>query len=186
MTMQSSGAISMGQAMNECGIGGQTDAANSLLSRLAGVGSGSQYAWSYWYGKSNLATLNGYVAASLAEYVDRNNEILINLQTGSYSPVNTYGDHNPHLEWCYVYPVALLNEYSQVSCVLQRNGGNARVQINILAQPTAANGWTIHLQFDDQNGPTAIGNLPGNLQSNGQNQNGATDGACNVLLTAIP
>lgn len=53
MTMQSGGAISMLQAMSECQVGQQQfDAASSQLSRLAGVGQGAQYAWSYWYGKS--------------------------------------------------------------------------------------------------------------------------------------
>lgn len=52
MTMQSSGQISMGQAEGECQVGGQYNAGSAVLSRLAGVGQGAQYAWSYWYGKS--------------------------------------------------------------------------------------------------------------------------------------
>lgn len=54
MVMQSSGPISIGQAQAECHLaGGQISASNADLSRLAGVGSGAQYAWSYWYGKSS-------------------------------------------------------------------------------------------------------------------------------------
>lgn len=53
MTMQSSGSISMAQAMSECQVGQQQfNAGSSQLSKLAGVSSGQTYAWSYWYGKS--------------------------------------------------------------------------------------------------------------------------------------
>lgn len=53
MTMQTSGEISIGQAMAECGLTGEQDAGAALLSKLAGVNPGQQYAWSYWYEKSN-------------------------------------------------------------------------------------------------------------------------------------
>lgn len=54
MTMQSSGPISMGQAMAECQIGEQNfDAGSTQLSQLAGTTPGRPYTWSDWYGKSN-------------------------------------------------------------------------------------------------------------------------------------
>lgn len=63
MTMQSSGPISMGQAMLECqlGIPQRFNAGSQQLSKLAGVSPGQRYAWSYWYGKSfgTLITENG-------------------------------------------------------------------------------------------------------------------------------
>lgn len=54
MTMQSSGPISMGQAMQECqlGIPQRYNAGSQLLSKLAGFSPGQRYAWSDWYGKS--------------------------------------------------------------------------------------------------------------------------------------
>jgi hypothetical protein len=42
----------MGQAMNECQVGGRYNAGSSVLSKLAGVSPGQRYAWHYWYGKS--------------------------------------------------------------------------------------------------------------------------------------
>lgn len=183
MTMPSSGPISIGQARNETGQGNPIDAGNFYLSRLAGVGSGQHYAWSYWYGKSNLPPIVNYVAAAASENVDRHNELFINLRTGNYYNGTIYGDHGPHLEWCYGYPVANLGAYSSWTCALQHTGGNARVQVDILEQPSRANDFTIHLLWDDESGPTAIGNLPGNLQSNGQNQGGSTSRSVNVLLT---
>lgn len=53
MTMQSSGPISMGQAMAECQVGGRYNMGSQALSKLAGVSPGQRYAFSYWYGKSN-------------------------------------------------------------------------------------------------------------------------------------
>ena len=53
MTLQTSGPISMGQAMGEARVSGRYNAGSQALSKLAGVNSGNRYAWHYWYGKSN-------------------------------------------------------------------------------------------------------------------------------------
>lgn len=58
MTMQSSGPISIGQAINEINADGDpygavsNHAGDYSLSQLAGVSPGQQFAWSYWYNKS--------------------------------------------------------------------------------------------------------------------------------------
>lgn len=183
MTMQTSGAISIGQARNECGLGNPVNAGNGTISKLGGVGSGQTLAWHYWYGKSNLPVIQNYTVATASEYVDRHNELYINLRTGTYTQGPTYGDHGPHLQWCNVYPLALIGSYKSWSCVLQHLGGNARVQVDILEQPSPSNDYTIHLLWDDESGASAIGNLPGNLQSNGAGQGGSTSRDVTVLLT---
>jgi hypothetical protein len=76
MTMQTSGPISIGQAMNECQVGGRYNAGSYALSNLAKVSPGARYAWSYWYGKSNLQPINNVVFAQIHTYVDRNGNVL--------------------------------------------------------------------------------------------------------------
>lgn len=53
MVMQTTGPISMGQAMAEMNLTGQQRMGGTELSRLAGKQPNSQYAFSDWYGKSN-------------------------------------------------------------------------------------------------------------------------------------
>jgi hypothetical protein len=73
--MQSSGQISIGQAMAECQIGQQQWDANSpQLTRLAGVSQNQQYAWSYWYGKSfGTPVLENWTQYYTVNYTGANN-----------------------------------------------------------------------------------------------------------------
>jgi len=82
MTMQTSGAISIGQAQAECRESGTIDAGNTLLSRLAGVSPGQRYAWSYWYGKSfGVAPVHGATIAAFDLNCDNGAYIAFNLTT---------------------------------------------------------------------------------------------------------
>src|ERR1700744_2238927 len=130
MTMQSSGAISLGQALAECQIAQNTnptpgfgnDAATGALSQLAGVGSGATYAWSYWYGKSNLPTYNNALFAQYAMYIDRHGFMTINFRTGANLANGFNGDHGPHLEFYTpaMAPIDRIAQYRNVSCTPQK------------------------------------------------------------------
>jgi hypothetical protein len=169
MTMQSSGPISMVQAMAECNIAQQRwDAGDPTLSQLAGVGSGQTYAWSYWYGKSNLPTYNNALFAQYAMYIDRNGYISINFRTGAYNAYGFNGDHGPHLEWytAQMSPIDRIAQYRNVSCTPQKYAGRSNVTLQ--QAPNAGNDWTCIIYNDDN--PWG----------------GASDVGVNVLITAIP
>jgi hypothetical protein len=169
MTMQSSGAISIGQAMAECGIGQQQyDAAGQPISMLAGVGSGGQYAWSYWYGKSNLTTYNNALFAQYAMYIDRNGYLSLNFRTGAYNGYGFNGDHGPHLSFCNLQmaPIDKIAQYRTVFCTPQKYAGRSNVSLQ--QAPDASNDWTAIFYNDDN--PWG----------------GAADVGVNVLITAIP
>ncbi|BDD79590.1 hypothetical protein [Burkholderia phage FLC9] len=169
MTMQSSGPISMLQAMGECNIGQQRwDAGDGTLSQLAGVGSGQTYAWSYWYGKSNLPTYNNALFAQYAMYIDRNGYISINFRTGDSNAYGFNGDHGPHLEWYHpqMAPIDRIAQYRNVSCTPQKYSGRSNVTLQ--QAPNASNDFTCIIYNDDN--PWG----------------GASDVGVNVLITAIP
>lgn len=99
MTMQSSGQISIGQARNECGLGGEVDAGNFYLSRLAGVGQGQHYAWSYWYGKSNVTPLVNYEIGEIAVNADRYVFCYFDLLNWRFQWGQNSGDNNSGVMW---------------------------------------------------------------------------------------
>lgn len=184
MTMQSSGPISIGQACAECGFSGQVDAADAQLVKLAGLPyAGAAQAWSMWYGKSSLPTIINTIVAQTSQHVDRHNIVNINLRTGAWSLLAATGDHGPGVNYMNVFPIANLGAYKSWNCSLQSLAGDARISVFIRQQPSPGNDFTVQLYFDDENGQTGEGNLPGNLQSNGANQNGDTNRAVSLLLT---
>lgn len=184
MTMQTSGQISMGQAMAECGIGAQQfNAGSQALSKLAGVSPGQQYAWSFWYGKSNLPDIVNQQVATASCYVDRINEVSFNLRTGAVSLLTAQGDHGPHLSWSNVFPPAQIQAYASWTCSLQWLAGSHRMNVWVKQQPNPGNDFTVIVRWDDQGSDVAQGQLPGNIPQDGENQNGATDEAITILLT---
>lgn len=97
MTMQSSGSISIGQAMNECQIGGRQDAGGASLSKLAGTGSGQRYSWSSWYGKALglgiVETTTQYFTVNLSGSCNVNFQRNLYLRTPSGWSSKTGGDN---------------------------------------------------------------------------------------------
>lgn len=87
MTMQSSGAISMYQAMIECQLSAQSyNAGSTLLSTLANVSSGQAYAWSYWYGKTY-----GYPINEVGTQLNAQNYSVCNNYNFAYNGLWIYG-----------------------------------------------------------------------------------------------
>jgi len=168
MTMQSSGPISMGQAMNECQVGGRYNAGSYALSNLAKVGQGSRYAWSYWYGKTHLVAINNVVFDQIHVYVDRNGTVTVNFRTGSVTPSNFNGDHGPGLrDWQQIYPpVGNIAAYSSWSASVVKTNG--RSNVSLANQPAPGNDFTVSINFDDN--PWG----------------GATDVNVNLMLTCNP
>jgi hypothetical protein len=163
MTMQTSGAISIGQARNECNQSGQINAGAVSLQKLAGVN--GQLAWSEWYGKSSLPDINNQIVAQASCNVDRDNIVNINLRTGAFSLIEATGDHGPHLSRCNVFPPALIASYASWSCQVVFLSGSNRMNLSISQQPSPANDFTVGVHWDD------------NANS------GNTDEAVSVLLT---
>lgn len=105
MTMQTSGAISIGQANAEVQQGGTTHAGDAALSKLAGVSPGQQYAWSYWYGKSfgypiteQGFGMNGsaFSAAAIGQYGGPASTVAITSNAAAVNPYNgTFSAANP-------------------------------------------------------------------------------------------
>lgn len=183
MTMQTSGQISIGQAMAECGIGGEQDAGAVSLSRLAGVSPGQQYAWSYWYGKTNLPDITNEIVAQASMNVDRLNQLYINLSNGTFTVGSIVGDHGPHLESATVDAVPFINLYSSWTLSLQWLSGSHRMNVVISQQPSPANGFVALIEWDDDGRYAAIAHNPGNLPGDGENMNGSTSEGVSVLLT---
>jgi hypothetical protein len=161
--MQTSGPISIGQAENECQIGGQVDAANGTLSQLAGVGSGQTYAWSYWYGKSHLTPINNVLFASASVHVDRDLFLYVNLRTGATS-WNANGNNNPTLNWfTQQYPsVSQAALYKSWNASIVFQAGSTGVILTISQQPSPANDYTACMHFDD-NGPSGAHDVQAGL-----------------------
>lgn len=153
MTLQTSGQISMGQAEGECQFSGQADAANGTLSKLAGVGSGQQYAWSYWYGKTYVAPINNALFASASVHVDRDLYLNVNFRTGATS-WTANGDNSPTVNWyTQQYPtVNLAQYYTSWSANLVYQAGSTGVLLSVSIQPSPSNDYTAQFHFDD-NGP---------------------------------
>jgi hypothetical protein len=173
MTLQTSGAISIGQAMEECGIGLPTEdnAGSSALSTLAGVNPGQPYAWSYWYGKTHLNPINNQEIGTFHGYVDRYLQVSINLQTGAVAPTFVNGDHGPGLRDWSPDPlpgIPNINLYRAWSISMQFVSGANRMIYTVLQQPSPANGFVAVIQWDD------------NANS------GAADNTVGVFLTATP
>lgn len=95
MTMQGSGPISMGQAMNECQVGGRYNAGSSVLSKLAGVSPGQRYAWHYWYGKSFGTQVTEY----WTQYFDQNMTGANNVNFGYSLVLYHAGNYNFMTGW---------------------------------------------------------------------------------------
>lgn len=91
MTTQTSGPISMGQAINEVNADGDPYGAVSdhagdySLSQLAGVSAGQQYAFSYWYGKSL-----GIPCVEYNYYLQDNPNWSASMCVGLYNNVSIY------------------------------------------------------------------------------------------------
>lgn len=185
MTMHGWGQrISIGEARDECQQSNPIHAGNYEVSRLAGVDPGNRYAWSWWYNKQYLRPIQEIQMAVVSQYCDRHNEFYINLRDGSTRQGNTWGDHNPHLDYVDVSPLPTFPQYRAASARLVHVDGNPRVTIIIMEQPSPGNDWTIRLMWDDESGQRGDGFLAGNLPSDGSNQNGATSRGCGVVVTA--
>lgn len=179
MTMQTSGAISLGQALAECRIAQNTnptppngnDAATGALSQLAGVGSGQRYAWSYWYGKSNLPVIQNVLFASYHVYVDRDAFENIDFRTGANTAYGFNGNGGPGLRSYtptaqYAGGLPRITEYGSWSCSVAKVSGRSNVTIQ--QQPNPGNDWQTIIYVDDN--PWS----------------GQTDVTVNVYITANP
>jgi hypothetical protein len=136
--------------MNECQVGGRYNAGSYALSNLAKVSPGARYAWSYWYGKSNLQPINNVVFAQIHTYVDRNGNVAIDFRTGAYTPSGFNGDHGPGLRsYTQVYPpVSNIGAYTSWSY----SAAKSQAQRTIVATSGAigpGNDWTGNVTYDD-------------------------------------
>jgi hypothetical protein len=150
MTMQSSGPISIGQARNECGFGGQAVAGDGRLQMLAGVG--GRIAWSQWYGKSNLPVINDQEFVSYAINIDRTIRISVNFRTGAHTLMIANGDHGPGINFWNqtMAPLGdIIAQYKSWSCRMVYVAGNSRPLLNVLQQPSPSNDYTAILDMDD-------------------------------------
>lgn len=166
MVMQSSGPISMGQAMEECQLAivppGQP-VSQALLSRLAGVSPGQEMAFSDWYGKSNLVDINNVVFATASAHVDRNFFLTVNFRTGAMS-WTANGNGGPHLTlYTQEYPtVTLAAQYKAWSASIQFVAGSTGMTLSVTQQPSPANDFTAIFLYDD-NGPSGQHDTQANL-----------------------
>jgi hypothetical protein len=166
--MQTSGPISIGQARNECGQGNPIDAGNYYLSRLAGVGQGQRYAWSYWYGKSNVAPLNNYYLGNIAVNADRYVYTYFDLVNWRFQWSQNSGDNNSGVMWVNTgtqqqinqgnagnwiglsgTPIPQIQAYKTLSASVAFQAGNNRTIVQVTQQPSAANGWVLGVTWND-------------------------------------
>lgn len=151
MTMQSSGAISIGQARNECyGDIGQCSAGYSYLYELAyRTAYAQQYAWSYWYGQTFLVPINNVRFASALSIVDRTYTLTLNFRTGAISGNSGYSQ--------YYGSISNIASYNGASCSITPTPGQSwRSGCSISQQPAAGNDWTVGVYIDDS-GPSGSG-----------------------------
>jgi hypothetical protein len=154
MTMQTSGPISMLEAMNECKIGAPSDLLKTngpvSLSSLAGVGGGQRMAWSYWYGKSALPVIQNVLFAQYHVYVDRDAYESIDFRTGANSAYGFNGNGGPGLRSYSPQrdPIGdQISSYSSWSCSVAKVSGRSNVTIQ--QQPAPGNDWTTIIYVDD-------------------------------------
>ncbi len=163
MVMPSSGPISIGQARNECGLGNPINAGHPTISRLARVGSGQRYAWSYWRGRSNLTQYNDVAAFRFRFQIDHQGQSWHNFRTGEYGVVQQ--DSKPWQTWYVIdnyflpSPIPGIEGYSTLSArigpKLGGNKGEDRPWRTILEQPSASNDYTFRVQWNDPMGGEA-------------------------------
>lgn len=157
MVMQTSGAISIGQARNECGLGNPVNAGNATLVKLAGLPYTTTYAWHYWYGKSNLPVINGYQNVIQSVTVDLIIQVAINLRTGAVTLQQATGNNNPRINFTNWYGTpASLTSYRYISVYAAYSAADTRVAVSIIQQPSAANDFTYVVYYDDTPNPGAV------------------------------
>lgn len=155
MVMPSSGPISIGQARNECQLSGTINAANDRLSRLAGVGSRSRYAWSWWRGKTYLQPITGKLI-TVRYGVNRSLVVRYNVANAGFGfTPDGDGRTSAVLEANHKGAIANIHLYSSVVISVgenrntnSKNGGSWRPTITITRQPGGGN-WEFEALFDD-------------------------------------
>lgn len=159
MTLQSSGAISIGQAMVECGrsasYGNSTPTSADYLAQLGRYAAGGQMAWSYWYGKKYLPPINRQVFAQTLIKTDSRLWIFIpfaSLQPGQQPDygVDKWNNNARMYEWTqYMPPIVDIARYSQVFLEVELVGGEWRSGNPIIEQPSAGNQFVARIEFQD-------------------------------------
>lgn len=157
MTLQTSGPISMGQAIAECQNDGSpygnvtSHAADYSLSKLAGVNPGDPYKWSDWYGKSLIPVYNGLMIGSMNVTADRYVYVSINISTGAYTWSQNSSDNGSGLQSISLtnLPLSYLQYYKTLNAYVTYASGSTRIITTVSRQPSASNGYSLQITFND-------------------------------------